>query len=89
MIADFKEDIEHLDYFLDFLDFYVFSFIKFFDDAKSDDDPENYYMEREWRMHGNLNFALENIHRIILPMSFAKRFREDIPDYFGQITFVD
>lgn len=71
-----------------FLDFHVFSFTKFFDDTKPDDDPANFYMEREWRMLGNLDFRLEDVHRVILPESYAKRFRQDVPKYAGQVTFV-
>ncbi len=72
-----------------FLDFHIFSFLKFFDDAKSDEDPENYYMEREWRMLGNLNFKLDDVRRVILPESYATPLRKDVPDYAGQLTFVD
>ena len=41
----------------------VFSFIKFFDDSTSDDDAANVYMEREWRVLGDVNFGLANVHR--------------------------
>lgn len=54
-----------------------------------DNDPNNYYMEREWRMFNNLNFTLEDVHRVILPKAYAKQFRKDVPDYYGQVTFVD
>jgi len=72
-----------------FLDFQVFSFVKFFDDSKSDEDPESFYMEREWRMLGNLKFGLSDVRRVILPESHAARLRKDVPDYVGQVTFVD
>ena len=72
-----------------YLDNSVFPFFKFFDAEKDDTDNENYYMEREWRLMGCLDFEdLSNIHRVVLPSSFAKQFREDFPEYFGQITFV-
>ena len=71
----------------DFLTLYIFSFIKFFDDTKSENDQENYYMEREWRLLGFLKFEIKDICRIILPQEYSERFRKDIPDYFGQITF--
>jgi hypothetical protein len=71
-----------------FLQNYVFCFIKFFDDTKPDEDPENVYMEREWRVLGNVPFKLEDVYRVFLPPSYAKRFREDLPDYAGQVTFV-
>lgn len=67
----------------------VFSFIKFFDDSKSEDDPDNYYMEREWRIMKHVNFRIEDIYRVILPESFVNRFRKDVPDFNGQITFVE
>lgn len=72
-----------------FLDWYVFSFIKFFDDSKSDDDPENYYMEREWRMLGGLHFCLDDVYRVVLPREYAARLRKDVPAYRGQLTFSD
>lgn len=65
----------------------VFSFMKFFDAGKNEEDPDNYYMEREWRKWGNLQFTLEDVSRVILPKDYAARFRKDVPDYIGQITF--
>jgi len=73
----------------EFLDYHVFSFLKFFDESKPETDPENYYMEREWRILGNIHFALSDVRRIILPEPYAARLREDLPNYVGQITFVE
>jgi hypothetical protein len=71
-----------------YLDSSVFPFIKFFDAEKDDTDDENYYMEREWRLIGSLEFkSLSKICRVILPCSFAEQFRKDFPEYLGQITF--
>jgi len=72
-----------------FLKRYIFSFLKFFDDSKKDDDPENYYMEREWRIAGNLKFKIKDLHRVILPKAYAKRFRRDVPKFIGQVSFAD
>lgn len=68
---------------------YVFSFLKYFDATTSDEDPENFYMEREWRVLGDVKFELKNVHRIFLLPSYAERFREDMPGYTGQVTFVE
>jgi len=66
----------------------IFSFMKFFEAEKEDSDKKNYYMEREWRLCGVLNFeSIDNIHRIILPKSFVKQFKKDFPDYLGQISY--
>jgi hypothetical protein len=72
-----------------FLDFHVFSFLKFFDPELPDHDPDNYYFEREWRIVGSLKFELEDIVRVFMPMRYGKQFQQDCPDYSGQITFVD
>lgn len=66
---------------------HFFCFLKAFDQGRKDDDPENYYMEREWRKLSGLNFNLSDVRRVIIPESYAVRFRKDIPDYTGQITF--
>jgi len=79
----------HLKEFYDIVRFHVFGFLKFFDHCLPDDHPENFYMEREWRILGNLDFDLADAHRVILPKRYAKRLREDVPDYCGQITFAE
>jgi len=72
-----------------FMHMHLFCFIKFFDDTKTDDDPDNFYMEREWRLIGNLNFELNDVQRVILPETYGHRFRQDIPDFYGQINYAD
>ena len=72
-----------------FLEFHVFSYIKFFDHNYPDNHIENYYFEREWRVIGNIKFSIEDVMRILIPQNYAKRFRKDCPEYYGQITFLD
>lgn len=66
----------------------MFSLVKAFRGDAADEDPENFYMEREWRRYGDLEFGIEDVCRVYLPKRFAKRLREDLPDYYGQVTFV-
>ena len=66
----------------------LLSNIKFFDNV-TDDDEKNFYMEREWRSPYYIHFEIEDIQRIILPDSYSKKFRYDVPEYVGQITFSD
>jgi len=72
-----------------FLYYDILSFFQFFDDKKNEVDFENYYMEREWRVIGDLKFKIEDIQRVIIPKEFSGRFREDVGNYYGQITFAD
>jgi hypothetical protein len=67
----------------------VFSFIKVFDSSLSDDHPDNYYMEREWRVRGPVRFDLANVWRIIIPERYRDRLRQDLPEYTGQVTFAE
>ena len=67
----------------------VFSFIKYFDESTSDEDEANVYMEREWRVIGDVKFALADVHRVFMPERYAERFRADLPNYTGQLTFSD
>jgi hypothetical protein len=73
----------------DFLLNYVFTVMKCFDAKRSFEDEANYYMEREWRIGANLNFALTDVSRVFFPAKYAAKLRADLPDYFGQITFID
>jgi hypothetical protein len=76
----------YLEYFLDIL---VLPFIKYFDDSASDEHKANVYMEREWRVIGDVKFTLSDVHRVFMPERYAERFRADLPNYKGQLTFSD
>jgi hypothetical protein len=84
-----KEENQMLALLKVFLEFTVFSHFKCFEFDYPDGHPENYYMEREWRVLGNLNFKMNDVYRVILPQEYAARFREQVPGYSGQITFAD
>lgn len=68
------------------LDFNVLGFLKFFDPSKPDDNAENFYMEREWRLLGNLQFSLSDLSRVTLPDSYEEDLRRQVPQYDGQVT---
>lgn len=63
----------------------LLSCLKGFNSSLPEDDPDNYYMEREWRMLHNLNFSLSDINRVILPFDYCERFKLDVPKYKGEI----
>lgn len=64
---------------------YVFGYIKTFDPALADEHPDNYYMEREWRVIGQVHFRSCDVSRILVPTSFVEQFRLDVPEYEGQV----
>lgn len=70
---------------LTFLQTEVFAFVKFYVSSTADEDTTNYYMEREWRCLTNVPFDLSDLKRIIVPLSFVKRFKEDFPSFAGEI----
>jgi hypothetical protein len=70
-----------------FLGYHVLSFLKFFDGRSTDVNPENFYMEREWRILGSMEFQVSDVHRVFIPSNYAARFRRDLPEYNGQLTF--
>jgi hypothetical protein len=72
-----------------FITTHVLAFVKIFDDALADDDPDNFYMEREWRVLGSVRFQLDDVARVFLPRSYARRIRDDLPEYVGQVDFLE
>jgi len=74
--------------FKGFLDFNVFSYVKFFDHTLSDSDPKNYYFEREWRILGNLKFNETDVKRVFIQKGFDDDFKKDCPRYNDRICFL-
>lgn len=58
-------------------------FFKFFDASLQDDDPNNYYFEREWRkVNADLSFDQKDIDRIIVP---SKAYKDNLVQEFPSL----
>lgn len=64
----------------------VLAFIKPFDSTEPEESKNNFYMEREWRVFGDVFFQLEDVCRVILPPSYVDRFKNDFPDFRAELT---
>jgi len=58
-----------------------FKYIKIFDETLPNDDPDNYYMEREWRCTHNIEFGLSDIKKIYLK---NEQYKDDFIKYFPE-----
>jgi len=67
----------------------VFGRMKFFTSGLTEDDDENFYMEREWRLPDGLAFRLSDVARIFLPQDYRLRFQEDVPNYAGPVCALE
>jgi hypothetical protein len=65
---------------------YLFGYMKFFDPDLPEAHPDNFYMEREWRVLGLVRFELSNIARVFLPPEYVSRLREAVSEYTGPIV---
>ncbi|MFC2073179.1 hypothetical protein ACFLUU_10915, partial [Chloroflexota bacterium] len=72
-----------------FFDVEFFSYLKFFDHSLDDEEKHNYYFEREWRVIGKVQFEIKDVKRVFIPEGYAKNFRNDCPEYYGQVTFTE
>jgi hypothetical protein len=64
----------------------LFGHLKFFDPLLGADDESNYYMEREWRVAGSVNFKLSDLARVIVTTGFESRLRDEFPDLCDRVT---
>jgi hypothetical protein len=78
-----------LEAFASGLDQMVFAHLKSFDGLLSEDDLENFYMEREWRKMDGLAFRPEDVWPLILPLPFVSRIQREFPTYSGMINDQD
>ena len=58
---------------------FMFGFLKYFDPSLPEDHIDNYYMEREWRVAGQVAFSESDVARVIVPQDYAERARADLP----------
>lgn len=67
---------------------YVLSYCVPFSAGLDDAHEDHFYMEREWRVFGDVQFAVDDVERIMIPRSFGKRIKDDLPGFFGQTYFI-
>jgi len=65
---------------------YLFGYLKFFDPTLSPDDPNNFYMEREWRVAGKVRFGLTDIEHVFVSPGLADQARRDFPELSNRVV---
>lgn len=57
------------------------AFIKPFNSELPHNNPDNFYMEREWRKYGNMKFEVADISRVVVAKGFKGQALADFPAY--------
>jgi len=61
------------------------AFVKVFDCTLANDDPTNYYMEREWRKYQYLKFKPDQVSEVIVAHGFGERVIKEFPVYAKKV----
>jgi hypothetical protein len=64
----------------------IFGHLKFYDPTLPEDHPDNYYMEREWRVSGHVRFNVGDIAHVLVPGAFLKQMASEFPELGGCVT---
>jgi hypothetical protein len=62
------------------------AYIKPFNSELAEDNPNNFYSEREWRKFGNLLFQPVEVMRVLVAPEYVDRLAKDRPAYAAKIT---
>jgi hypothetical protein len=67
---------------------HVFAFMKFFDESLLEEDPKNFYMEREWRVADFVSFELDDVQTAYVAPGFRARIEHEFPEIrIQELTF--
>lgn len=61
------------------------AYIKPFNSELADDDPNNFYSEREWRKFGNLLFQPPEVIRVLVAPDYMERLKRERPAYTDKV----
>ncbi len=63
----------------------LLSFIKPFNSHLNENHRDNFYMEREWRKHGNMKFNPTDVDTIVVATGFMARLKQIFPQYADRV----
>ncbi len=63
----------------------VLAFVKDFRSREPEESRKNYYMEREWRIYGDVEFAPKDVTGIILPKGYKEAFKRRFPEHAHKV----
>lgn len=63
----------------------VLAFVKAFEFGLADDDPQNFYMEREWRKFGNLLFKPDDVMHVFVMETHLDQFVRAFPKFTDKV----
>ena len=69
----------------EWIEFGALAYVKFFDPALAPMDPDNFYMEREWRSHSGVVFKTADISRLYVAPGWENKAEARFPDLAGRI----
>ncbi len=80
-----REIVERFENVVSFLDFTVLGLLKPFDSGLPDADRQNVYMEREWRILGDVSFELADVAAVYGPANYVEKIEREFPDLVGKV----
>jgi hypothetical protein len=84
-VRSVEEDLHEALLYQTAVEAFIFGYLKFFDPTLPSDHIENYYMEREWRVAGRVEFKLEDIESMYVPPAFLDQALQDFPALNGRV----
>ncbi len=64
---------------------HLLAFVKPFNAELASEHPENYYMEREWRMFGNMVFRADEVERVWVAAGYHQQVCAAFPQLAGKV----
>jgi len=61
------------------------AFVKFFNADFENEDPRNYYMEREWRKFGKVDLKM-SLRKVVVAPGYAEALRRRFPELAAKIV---
>jgi len=88
-VLSVEDDLHQLLMYQTIIETLLFGHLKFFDPTLPPNHVDNYYMEREWRVAGKVEFAVKDIANLYVAQAFLNQATQDFPDLAGNIIALD